>query len=41
MHFPTDQSQLNFKLAFMFQQQFSIWIPIENNWKIPIWIYIV
>ncbi len=41
MHLHINQSQLNFKLAFMFQQQFLICIPIETNWKIPIWIYIV
>jgi hypothetical protein len=29
------------KLAIMFQKQFSIEIPVETNWKIPIWIYIV
>jgi hypothetical protein len=32
MHLHINQSRLNMKLAFIFQLQFSIWIPIDTNW---------
>ncbi len=38
MHLPINQAQLNIELAFIFQQQFLIWIPMGTNWKVPMWI---
>jgi|688.fasta_scaffold441625_1 hypothetical protein len=35
MHIYINQAQLNIKLAFIFQKKFSIWIPMDTNWKIP------